>query len=94
MVGTMSILTYLLIASGAAGTLLAALVIYGDALDNREDEEIYVNKTEQKVLAGDQPALIRRMNSLARVIAVAAVTTGVFLLASAGVWVWIELYRS
>jgi hypothetical protein len=88
------ILTYLLMASGVVSALLVVLVIYGNALDNREDEEIYLNKTEEKVMAGDQPALINQMNRLARVITVTAVAAGVFLLASAGVWVWIGLYKS
>jgi hypothetical protein len=94
MAGITSILGYLLMASGAASAILAVLVIYGNALDNREDEEIYLNKSEEKMMAGEQPALIGKMNRLARVIKVAAVTAGVFLLASAGVWAWIGLYKS
>jgi hypothetical protein len=51
-------------------------------LDIREDEEIYLNKREEAMMAGDQPALIRRMNRLARAITVVATITGVTLLAS------------
>ena len=94
MAGITSILGYLLMASGAASAILAVLVIYGNALDNREDEEIYLNKSEEKMMAGEQPALIGKMNRLARVIKVAAVTAGVFLLASAGAWAWVGLYKS
>ena len=94
MAGITSILSYLLMASGAASAILVVLVIYGNALDNREDEEIYLNKTEEKMMASEQPALISRMNYLTRVITIAAVTAGVFLLASAGVWAWIGLYKS
>ena len=89
-----SFLTYLLMAGGAASGVLVVLVIYGNSLDNREDEEIYLNKTEEKMMGSEQPALISKMNRLARVIKVVAVTAGVFLLASAGVWVWIGLYKS
>jgi heme A synthase len=94
MAGISTVLTYLLVFSGAVTAVLVALVIYGNALDSREDEEIYLNKTEEKVMAGDQPALITRMNRLARVIVVVAVISGIALLASASVWVYIGLYRS
>ena len=89
-----STLTYLLMISGAFTAVLVVLVIYGNALDSRENEEIYLNKTEEKMMAGGQPALIHRMNRLARVITVFAVISGIFLLASAAVWVYIGLYKS
>jgi len=89
-----TMLTYLLIAGGAASAVLVVLVIYGNVLDTRADEEIYLNKTEEKMMASEQPELIRKMNRLSRVITVRAVTAGVLLLASAGVWVWIGLHRS
>jgi len=94
MSGITSVLTYLLMAGGAASVVLVVLVIYGNALDTREDEEIYLNKTEEKMMASDQPALISKMNRLAQVIKLVAVTAGVFLLASAGVWVWIGFNKS
>jgi hypothetical protein len=87
-------LTYLLIAGGAASAVLVVLVIYGNVLDTRADEEIYLNKTEEKMLASDQPDLLRKMKLLTRVITVLAVTAGVLLLASATVWVWIGLHKS
>jgi hypothetical protein len=94
MSGMTSTLNYLVMAAGVASVVLVALVIYGNALDTREDEEIYVNKTEEKMMASDQPVLIRKMNRLARVITAVAITTGMVWLASAGVWVWIGLYKS
>jgi hypothetical protein len=89
-----STLTYLLMVSGAFTAVLVVLVIYGNALDTREDEEIYVNKTEEKMMASGQPMLISKMNRLARVITVMAILSGISLLASAAVWVWIGLYKS
>jgi heme A synthase len=94
MVGLSSILTYLLILCGITTAALVALVIYGNALDTRESEEIYVNKTEEKIMASEQPVLIGKMHRLARVILVLAVISGATLLASAGIWVYIGLYRS
>jgi len=94
MSGLTSMLTYLWIAGGVASAVLVVLVIYGNALDTRADEEIYLNKTEEKMLASQQPALISKMNRLAQVITVVAVIAGVFLLAGACVWVWIGLHKS
>jgi len=92
--GSSIVLTLLMAFTGALAAVLVVLVIYGNALDTRADEEIYLNKTEEKMMAGDQPALVSKMNHLARVILVLAVITGVSLLATASVWVYIGLYRS
>jgi hypothetical protein len=89
-----SALHYLLIFSGVVSAVLVTLIVYGNALDSREDEEIYLNKREEAMMAGDQPALIRRMNRLARAITVVATITGVTLLASAGIWVYLGLFKS
>ena len=89
-----NLLTYLVGFSGAIGAVLVVLVIYENALDTRADEEIYLNKTEEKMMASEQPALASKMNHLARVITVLAIITGVSLLATAGVWVYIGLYKS
>jgi hypothetical protein len=92
--GVSSLLPYLMAFSGVVAAVLVVLVIYGNALDTRADEEIYLNKTEEKMMASDQPALASRMNRLARVITVLAIITGVSLLATAGIWVYIGLYKS
>jgi hypothetical protein len=94
MAGISSLLTYLMAFSGAVAAVLVVLVIYGNALDTRADEEIYLNKTEEKMMASGQPALVSKMNRLARVITVMAIITGVSLLATAGIWVYIGLYKS
>jgi hypothetical protein len=92
--GMLNTLTYLLTTWGAITAVLVALVIYGNALSTREDDEIYLNKTEESMMATEQRTLIGKMTRLARVITVLAIMSGVFLLASAGVWVWIGLYKS
>lgn len=92
--GLANVLTYFLVFSGAITAVLVALVIYGNALDSREDEEIYINQKEQEVMAGDQPELIRRKGRLARVIIGVAIVSGVSLLASAGIWAYIGLFKS
>jgi hypothetical protein len=94
MAGMSSLLTYLMVLSGAAAIVLVVLVIYGNVLDTRSDDEIYLNKTEEKMMASDQPALVNQMDRLARVITILAIITGVSLLATAGVWVYIGLTKT
>ena len=92
--GIPNTLAYLLMIWGAITAVLVVLVIYGNALSTREDDEIYLNKTEESMMADEQRTLIGKMTRLARVITVLTIMSGVFLLASAGVWVWIGLYKS
>jgi hypothetical protein len=92
--GIPNTLAYLLMIWGAITAVLVVLVIYGNALSTREDDEIYLNKTEESMMADEQRTLIGKMTRLARLITVLAIMSGVFLLASAGVWVWIGLYKS
>lgn len=94
MVGISSVLSYLLVFSGAVAAVLVVLVIYGNALDTRADEEIYLNKTEERIMASEQPVIANKMHRLARVITVVAIITGASLLASAGIWAYIGLYKS
>ena len=92
--GIPNTLAYLLMIRGAITAVPVVLVIYGNALSTREDDEIYLNKTEESMMANEQRTLIGKMTRLAHVITVLAIMSGVFLLASAGVWVWIGLYKS
>jgi uncharacterized membrane protein len=94
MLSLSSLLTYLLVFTGAVSAFLVVLVIYGNALDTRADEEIILNKTEQEMLEGEQPLIASRMHRLARVIIVVAIIAGASLLASAGIWAYIGLFRS
>jgi hypothetical protein len=94
MITLSTVVSYLMMVAGAAVVVLVGLVVYGNVLDNNEDEELYLNPREERIMAGDQPALIRRMNSLSRVITVVAFVAGVTLLAGAGIWVYIGLFRS
>ena len=85
---------YLFMFCGAVTAVLVILVVYGNVLDTRADEEIYLNKTEEKMMASDQPALISKLNRLGRAITVLAIITGVSLLVTAGIWVYIGLTKS
>jgi len=73
--------------------ILIVLVIYGNALSTREDDELYLNRAEQTMMAAEQGVLIHRMKRLARVIVGFAVVSGLLFAATAGVWFWIGWNR-
>jgi hypothetical protein len=86
-------LTYLFVSWGIVTAVLFALVIYGNALSSREEDQLYLNNAEQVMMASEQQVLISKMNRLARVIIYLAALSGVLLLSAAAVWVWIGLNR-
>jgi hypothetical protein len=59
----------------------------------REDDEIYLNQEEEKRMGAEQRESIGKMNVLPWAIVALAVMSGVFLAASASVWVWTVRYR-
>ena len=85
------VLEYLLVSWIAVTGILVVLVIYGNALSTREDDELYLNRAEQIMMGAEQNVLIARMNHLARVIVGFGVLSGLLLAATTGVWVWIGL---
>ena len=86
-------LAILLMAWGAVTAVLIVAVIYGNTLDIHEDEEIYINKNEERLMGGDQKALVARMEGLKKVIFGLAMVTGALVLSSAAIWVYIGLTR-
>ena len=84
-------LSYLLIACGVTTVILAVLVIYGDMLATREDDQLYLNKSEEVMMGSERRVLIGKMDRLKKVIMVLAVTAGVLVVTSAGVWLWTVL---
>jgi hypothetical protein len=86
-------LAILLMLWGAVTAALIILVIYGNTLDSHEDEEIYINKREAQIMGGDQKVLVARMEGLKKVILSLAVVSGLLLLTSASVWVYIGMTR-
>ena len=84
-------LMYLVASWGAVTAVLVALVIYGNTLSIREEDQLYLNAAEQEMMASEQQLLIGKMRHLARVIIYLAVVSAALLLASAGIWVWIGL---
>lgn len=92
MTGMPATLSYLLITWGTITAVLLVLVIYGNTLSIREDDEIYLNRAEDHMMAAEQRVLISKMDRLKRVIMVLASVSGILLIASAGLWAWIGLH--
>ena len=85
------ILEYLLTSWIAVTGILIVLVIYGNALSIREDDELYLNPAEQVMMAAEQNVLIGKMHRLAHVIIGLAVLSGLLFVTMAGFWAWIGL---
>jgi hypothetical protein len=53
MSGVSHSLMYLLASWGAVTAVLVALVIYGNTLSTREDDQLYLNAAEQEMMASE-----------------------------------------
>ena len=93
MLGLQGPLGYLVVSAAISLLLLFVLVVYGNTLSLREDDQFHINKAQEE-MASDQGLLLSRMKRLKLVILGLAVLSGVLLLASAAVWVWIGLQTS
>jgi hypothetical protein len=81
-------LTYLLLTWGGVTVLLVIMVIYRATLASREDDQIFLNKAEDNMMASEQRELIGKLDRLSRPIITLATLSGVLLVASAGLWLW------
>jgi hypothetical protein len=81
----------MLVVCGITTVVLAILVIYGNALSTREEDQLYLNKAEQSMMASEQRVLIAKMDRLKKVIIVLAVISGILVLASTGTWIYLGL---
>jgi hypothetical protein len=82
-------LAYLLLAWGLITVALVALLIYRATLSSKEDDQLYLNKAEVSMMGSDQAVLINKLHRLSKPILALAVLSGLLLLASASLWVWI-----
>ena len=82
-------LAYLLFSWGLITVALVALLAYRATLSNKEDDQLYLNKAEVSMMGGNQAAIISQLNRLAKPILALSILSGILLLASASMWVWI-----
>lgn len=87
-----STLMYLLMSWGVVTAVLVGLIVYGNTLSTREDDELYLNPAEQVMMASEQKVLIHKMNSLLHVIIGVSILSGSLFVATASVWVWIGFH--
>jgi len=82
-------LAYLLASWGLITVALVILVIYRATLSTKEDDQLYLNKAQIEMMGSEQAALVTRLNKLSKPILTLAILSGILLLASASLWVWI-----
>ena len=81
------ILTILMVAWGVVTVVLAVLMIYRGRLSAEEDDQIFINASEQNRYL-EQQAVITRISRLTKPIIALAVASGALLLACAGIWLY------
>ena len=82
-------LAYLLLSWGLITVALIALLVYRVTLSSKEDDRLYLNKAEVSMMGSEQAVVISRLNRLSRPILALSILSGILLLASASLWVWI-----
>ena len=68
------------------------LLVYRGTLSSKEDDQLYLNKAEIEMMGRDQAAVITKLNRLGKPIWAFAILSGILLLASASLWVWMSSY--
>jgi len=84
-------LSYLLMSWGVITTMLVILVIYRTTLTIKEDDQLFLNKAEDQMMASEQKVIIGKITRLTRPIVTLTVLSVALLLVSAGVWLWTGL---
>ena len=82
-------LAYLLLSWGLITVALIALLVYRTTLSSKEDDRLYLNKAEVEMMGSDQAAISTKLDRLSKPILTLAVISGILLVASAALWVWI-----
>jgi hypothetical protein len=82
-------LASLLISWGVITAVLVILLVYRATLSSKEDDQLYLNKAEVDMMGAEQSAIIGKLQRLSRPITVLAVLSGVLLIATAAMWVYI-----
>lgn len=77
----------LMVVWGIITAVLICVLIYRSMLENREEDQIFLDAAAQS-MANEQRALVSRIEKLGRPITALIVASAVLLVAVAGVWVW------
>ena len=86
--GSMQNLIYVLLAVwGVVTVVLICMWMYKSALENREEDQIFLSAGEQHI-ATEQQMLVQRIEKLHRPLVALTVASGVLLAVTAGLWVY------
>jgi hypothetical protein len=77
----------LLIAWGVVTAILIFVLIYRSMLENREEDQIFLDAAAQS-MANEQRALVARIERLSKPITALIVVSSVLLVTVAGLWLW------
>lgn len=90
MFGIVAPLAYLLVSWAVVTTILAALLVYAKIVA-AEENRFYGKRLEDEKVITRERTIMEKLNRLRRSAVPLAVLSGVLLLASAAVWIWIGL---
>ncbi len=80
-------LFFLLICWAAVTAVLLVLWIYKGRLEDREEDQLFLDAAEEH-MAAEQRALVARLIRLNKPMMILGALSGVLLLISFGVWIW------
>jgi len=83
----MGMLQLLLVAWGVITAVLVCVLIYRSTLENREEDQIFLDAAGQS-MATEQRAIVSRIEGLGKPIIALVVVSGGLLLVIAGMWLW------
>jgi len=86
-----NILPYMWMMWGAVTAVLTVLVVYGNTLSMREEDQLYLNSAEQVMMETEQKTLIAKMRGLGHLVVAMAIFSAALLAACVGMWAWIGL---
>jgi hypothetical protein len=83
----MGTLQMLLMAWGVVTAILVCVWIYRSALENREEDQIFLDAAGDS-MAREQREIVARIERLSRPIMALMVLSGLLFVTMAGIWVW------
>jgi hypothetical protein len=83
----MGMLQIVLISWGVVTAILVCVWIYRSALENREEDQIFLDAAGDS-MAREQRLIVARIEKLSRPIMALMVLSGVLLVTMAGMWIW------
>ena len=77
----------LFVAWGVVTAILILVLIYRSMLENREEDQIFLDSAAQS-MANEQRAVVARIEALGKPIAALIILSSVLLVSAAALWLW------